>query len=106
MCEHGLSAILLDLRHLAHRLLDLWGHLLIPGNGSVQRGIRIHNPLAHQVALCSVSGVKSPNSLKLFVSEIKLATEPKKMQSQNAPRPAAMATNRIATVTNKRFALG
>jgi hypothetical protein len=76
MCEHGLSAILLDSRHLAYRLLDLWGHLLIPGNGNVQRGIRIHNSLAHQVAFCSVSRVKGPNSLKLYVGKIKLATEP------------------------------
>jgi hypothetical protein len=56
--------------------LDLWGHPFIPGNGSVQRGIRLHNPLAHQIALSSVSRVKGPNSLKLFIGEMKLATKP------------------------------
>jgi hypothetical protein len=76
VCEHGLSAILLDSRYLTHGLLDLWGYLIIPGNGSVQRGIRVHNSLAHQVALCSVSRMKGPDSLKLYVGKIKLATEP------------------------------
>jgi hypothetical protein len=66
----------LDSRHLIHRLLDLWGHPSIPGNGSVQRGIRLHNPLAHQIALSSVSGMKSLDSLKLLIGEMKLATKP------------------------------
>ena len=31
---------------------------------------------------------------------------PKKVQSQNAPKPAAMVANKIATVTNKTRVLG
>ena len=76
MCERGLPAILLDSSHLAHRLFDLRSDLPISGYGSVQRSIRIHNSLAHQVTLGSVSRMKRLDPLKLQVGEIKLPTEP------------------------------
>src|SRR5881398_1620312 len=76
MREHGLATILLDSRNLPHRLLDLWSHLLIPGNRSVQGTISIHNSLAHQVAFFSVSRMKGSYSLKLYVGKTELSTEP------------------------------
>src|SRR5262249_13635782 len=74
--NHRLLTLLLDSCRLSYCLLDLRRHSSIHGNCGIQYDIRIHDPLAHQIALFSVSRMKSLDSHKLCVREMKLAAEP------------------------------